>query len=126
MKNNGFAAVIICVSAALVIFTAGFFAGRSSLRADFTVETQYPAQQQAEETVRQVDDRTDTRSDGLVNINTAGVDELCELPGIGPALAQRIMDYREANGDFEYIDDIRNVEGIGDVTFANIRGMITV
>ena len=126
MKNNGFAAVIICVSAALVIFTAGFFTGRSSLRADFTVETQYPVQQQAEETVRQVDDRTDTRSDGLVNINTADVDELCELPGIGPALAQRIMDYREANGDFEYIDDIRNVEGIGDVTFANIRGMITV
>ncbi len=74
MKNNGFAAVIICVSAALVIFTAGFFAGRGSLRADFTVETQYPAQQQAEETVRQVDDRTDTRSDSLVNINTADVE----------------------------------------------------
>jgi len=126
MKNNGFAAVIICVSAALVIFTAGFFAGRSSLRADFTVETQYPIEQRSEEITREIAEPADTRTDGLININTAGEDELCELPGIGPALAQRIIAYREQNGDFEYIEDIRRVEGIGDVTFANIRGMITV
>lgn len=62
----------------------------------------------------------------LININIAGTSELQTLSGIGPAYAQRIIDYRNANGPFEKIEDIKNVSGIGNVTFSNIKDFITV
>jgi len=62
----------------------------------------------------------------LVNINTADLAELETLPGIGPTIAQRIIDYRDVNGPFDFIEDIMNVTGIGQVTFDNIQDLITV
>jgi competence protein ComEA len=61
-----------------------------------------------------------------VNINTATAAELETLPRIGPTTAQRILEYREANGPFAAIEDIQNVPGIGPATFEGFRGMITV
>ncbi len=61
-----------------------------------------------------------------ININTATLEELDTLPGIGPAIAQRIIDYRAANGPFAAIEDIVNVAGIGPATFENIKDLITV
>jgi len=61
-----------------------------------------------------------------ININTATSEELELLPQIGPVIAQRIIDYRDANGDFTSIEEIKNVSGIGDVIFAKIKDMITV
>ncbi|SHF47140.1 competence protein ComEA [Desulforamulus putei DSM 12395] len=66
------------------------------------------------------------RSDGLVNINTAGAAELDTLPGIGPALAEKIIQYRQANGPFQTIEDLKNVSGIGDKKFAELQHRITV
>lgn len=63
---------------------------------------------------------------GKVNINSAGVEELTGLPGIGPAYAQRIVDYRKEYGPFKTIEDLLNVRGIGDRTFEKIRDRITV
>ena len=63
---------------------------------------------------------------GKININTALTEELDTLPGIGPAFAQRIVEYREANGPFKSIEEITNVSGIGDVTFQKIKDCITV
>ncbi|KPL87989.1 hypothetical protein SE16_10775 [Ardenticatena maritima] len=63
---------------------------------------------------------------GLVNINTATVAELDTLPGIGPSIAQRIIDYREQNGAFQTVDELKNVKGIGDKTFAEIAPLVTV
>lgn len=63
---------------------------------------------------------------GKVNINTAGLDALVALPGIGPATAQKIIDYREENGAFEKTADIVNVPGIGPSTFDTIKDLITV
>lgn len=62
----------------------------------------------------------------LININTADLDTLVTLPGIGPAYGQRIIDYRNANGPFKTIEEITNVSGIGQVTFSNIKDLITV
>ena len=61
-----------------------------------------------------------------VNINTATVEELDTLPGIGMVIAKNIIDYREANGPFQSIEDIINVPGIGPATYERIRDLITV
>lgn len=61
-----------------------------------------------------------------VNINTATQNELDGLPGIGPALAQRIIDFREENGNFKSIEDIQNVKGIGNSKFDEIKDKIVV
>lgn len=64
---------------------------------------------------------------GRLNINTASVEELDEfLPGIGPVTAQKIVDYRTAYGPFSSIEEIMNVSGIGEKTFADIQNLITV
>jgi len=63
---------------------------------------------------------------GKIDINTATAEELESLPGIGPVLAQRIVDYRKANGPFAAIEDIKNVRGIGEAIFADIEDLITV
>jgi competence protein ComEA len=65
-------------------------------------------------------------SEDLVNINTATLEELDALPGIGPTTAQKIIDYREENGPFNQIEDIMDVSGIGLTTFENIKDLITV
>jgi competence protein ComEA len=62
----------------------------------------------------------------LININTATVDELDELPGIGPTTAQKIVEYRDSRGPFLSIDDIVNVSGIGPTTYDRIKTLITV
>lgn len=61
----------------------------------------------------------------LININTASLEELDSLPGIGPTIAQRIIDYREENGPFQTIEDLMNVSGIGPSTFDQIKDLIT-
>ncbi len=63
---------------------------------------------------------------GLVNINTATLEELDTLPGIGPVKAQNIIDYRNSNGPFNTIEAIQDVNGIGPVTYENLKELITV
>lgn len=67
-----------------------------------------------------------TGPDGLVNLNTATVTDLDTLPGIGPALAQRIVDWRTANGSFTAVDELDAVSGIGPATLAELRDLVTV
>jgi len=62
----------------------------------------------------------------LININTASIEELDKLPGIGQTTAVRIIDYRTANGPFGTIEDIINVSGIGTATYEDIKDLITV
>lgn len=64
-------------------------------------------------------------SGDTVNINTADANELSTLKGIGPALSQRIIDYRNEHGAFKSIDEIKNVSGIGEKKFAAFKDKIT-
>jgi competence protein ComEA len=65
-------------------------------------------------------------SGGLINLNTATLEELDSLPGIGPAIAQRIIEYRESAGGFKSVEQIIEVSGIGEATLAKIKDLVTV
>lgn len=65
-------------------------------------------------------------SDGAVNLNTATAAELEALPGVGPVLAGRIVDWREANGPFASVEILGEVTGIGDALLAQLRPLVVV
>ena len=69
---------------------------------------------------------TNASDDLHVNLNTATVEQLVELPGVGQAVAARIVAYREANGSFGKIEEVMNVRGIGEKTFLRLRPLIFV
>ena len=71
-------------------------------------------------------DNEENSKEVKVNINTANKEKLETLPGIGETTAQKIIDYREANGKFNSIEDIKNVSGIGDAKFNSLKDKITV
>lgn len=61
-----------------------------------------------------------------LNLNAATAAELEKLPGVGPATAARIVEYRQKNGAFKKIEDLMNVRGIGEKTFLSLKPLITV
>ena len=121
--------VTILVTAVFVVFTLGFLAGRGTSRV-VTVEPQRTVVENKEKSEAEglpappsavVSINADG---GRININTASIAEISDLPGIGETLAGRITEYREKNGDFAEIEDIMNVSGIGEGKFAAIKDYI--
>ena len=66
------------------------------------------------------------RNGNSINLNTADETELQKIKGVGPAISKRIIDFREQNGNFESIEDVKKVRGIGEKTFEKMKDSITV
>ena len=90
---------------------------------------EYVSEESGEEVIQEgsieAEESTQTTSK-VVNINKANQEELMTLPGIGESTAQKIIDYRKENGNFQTIEDIKNVSGIGDSKFNQIKSQIKV
>jgi comEA protein len=65
-------------------------------------------------------------SDGQVNINTASLEDLEKLPGVGPAMAGRILEFRKVNGSFSDVEQLMDVNGIGEKKFAKMKPFVKV
>lgn len=72
------------------------------------------------------DSTSDEKSGDKVNINSADVNKLQEIEGIGPSMANRIIEYRKTNGRFKKLDELKNVSGIGEKRFESMKNSITI
>lgn len=85
-----------------------------------------PNEEEAEEYIEEVTGKNEYKEVGKIDINTATQTELETLSGIGPSTALKIVNYRKENGEFSNIEDLKNVPGIGEAKFNNIKDSITV
>ena len=88
-------------------------------------ETEETAEQESA-AVESAAESSEAENDRLVNINSANLEELKKISGVGDVKAQSIIEYREKNGGFKSIDEIKNIDGIGEKTFEKIKDKITL
>lgn len=136
---------LVLITVLFTVFTGGFFLGKNYNHSDVqfvAVQAASPAAPSAEaimpetgapaisvmsgqHSATEMPDAEQTPT-GLININTATAAQLETLPGIGTVIAQRIVDFRNANGPFPSVTSLLNVDGIGEKRLSAIIHLITV
>lgn len=122
MKKGG-TILLLIITVAFVGFIAGMLVGRSVVKKPATV---YISQEPSLLDTQPDSARAPTGTEERININTASAKILDTLPGIGPVLAQRIVEYRQKYGPFEHTSDLSKVEGIGSEKLLAVLDFITV
>ena len=117
--------ILTCVFAA---FLGGFHIGRRMNRSPVHIYQITPATESRQDVTEEdeVTEETEPTPDFPLNINTATAAQFDELPGIGPVLAQRIVDYRTTHGNYRVVEELLKVNGIGDAKLMEILDLITV
>ena len=127
----------ILVTLTILSFGAGVFFGRSTVPSSMQVletvpaETPYSAREEtpsptAKTLPEETEDQPSAETEYPIDLNSADLGQLEALPEIGPVLAQRILDYREEAGGFSAIEELKNVNGIGDKTYDAIKNLVKV
>ena len=122
--------VVLLGTAGFVLFTGGWFLSRNSTAQPYevTVAQQETAQAQAPSPEEdQEEERPESLLEGeVIDLNTADEYDLQRLPGIGESRARAILAYREEHGPFQSVDELDNVEGIGEGILSGLRDYVTV
>ena len=117
--------ILPVITALFAGLTLGLFLGRNPAGSSVTVSV--PARLASAAAPEETQTEPSAQAASLpVNINTADAAELAALPGIGKVLAQRILDYRRVHGDFSAVEQLTNVEGIGEGKLETILELITI
>ena len=125
--------VLVLVTGVFAAFTAGFFAGRHLNRAPVRIYQTLPQTTNIPQNLPAAESPSTPAADPIpaetdpivVNINTATVQELEALPGIGPVVAQRIVAYRDEHGAFRTVEELTKVKGIGESKLEELLDLIT-
>ena len=119
-RKRDFTIPVLCIIAAIFVCACVYYSYGAYSKISGPIKVSGQSAESHLETVKE------QYKDGKVNINTAGIEVLCSLSDIGETRALEIITYREVNGPFKSIEDLKNVKGIGEKTYKNIKNNICV
>ena len=126
MRIQNKTALLLALAALTAVFAVGFFLGRRTVPFEISAQVQRnDVPEQAPEAEQPQTDEAQEES-RPIDLNTATKNDLMTLPRIGEKTAQKILDYREKYGKFSAIEQLMDVEGIGEATFEGLKDMVTV